>query len=35
VDIAKQKTSGVIDAVIEAESEASRKGQAAVKAIKS
>ncbi len=35
VDAVKEKTSGVIDTVKEAASEASRKGQAAVKAIKS
>jgi gas vesicle protein len=35
VDTVKEKTGGVIDAVKEATSEASRKGQAAVKAIKS
>ncbi len=35
VDTLKEKTSGVIDTVKEAASEAGRKGQAAVKAIKS
>ena len=35
VDTLKEKTSGVIDTVKEAASEASRKGQAAVHAIKS
>ncbi len=35
VDAVKEKTSGVIDTVKEAASEASRKGQAAVHAIKS
>ena len=35
VDTVKEETSGVIDTVKEAASEASRKGQAAVKALKS
>jgi gas vesicle protein len=35
IDAAKEKTSGVIDTVKEAASEASRKGQAAVDALKS
>jgi len=35
VDALKEKTSGVIDTVKEAASEASRKGQAAVHALKS
>ena len=35
VDTVKEKTSGVIDTVKEETSEASRKGQAAVRAIKS
>ena len=35
VDAVKEKTSGVIDTVKDAASEASRKGQAAVHAIKS
>jgi len=35
VDTVKEATSGVIDTVKESASEASRKGQAAVKAIKS
>jgi gas vesicle protein len=35
VDAVKEKTGGVIDTVKEAASEASRKGQAAVQAIKS
>jgi len=35
VDTVKEATSGVIDAVKESASEVSRKGQAAVKAIKS
>ena len=35
VEVVKEKTSGVMDAVKESASEASRKGQAAVHAIKS
>jgi len=35
VEIVREKTGGVIDTVREAESEASRRGQAAVKALKS
>jgi gas vesicle protein len=35
VETLREKTSGVIDTVKEAESEASRRGQAAVKALKS
>jgi gas vesicle protein len=35
IDAFKEKTSGVVDTVKEAASEANRKGQAAVKAIKS
>jgi len=35
VDTVKEKTSGVVDTVKEAASEASRKGQAAVNALKS
>ena len=35
VDTVKEKTSGVIDTVKEAASESSRKGKAAVKALKS
>ena len=34
VEVVKEKTSGVMDAVKESASEASRKGQAAVQAIK-
>jgi gas vesicle protein len=34
VDAVKEKTSGVVDTVTEAASEASRRGQAAVKALK-
>jgi gas vesicle protein len=35
VEIVREKTGGVIDTVKEAESEANRRGQAAVKALKS
>ena len=35
VEVVKEKTSGVMDAVKESASEASRKGQAAIKAVKS
>ena len=35
VDVVKEKTSGVIETVEDAASEASQKGQAAVKALKS
>ena len=35
VDVLKKETSGIIDTVKEAESEASRKGQAAFNALKS